>query len=337
MADPVVKLKFEGDPSDAVAAMDKVSSSADGMSGKIRSSGESFDRAGQGIDDTGEKAGDLESGLRGITDSAAGFAQIAQGDVMAGLTDLAGGAEALAFGLRGVVVPALKQVATRLAATRVGMMAQAAAARVARVATLAWAGAQRVLNAVMRMSPLAKVALAIGLVTAAVVWLWNRSEGVRRVIGRVWNWIWGKIRTVGKWIGGVVGGLWDGLTSGIEAAWRVISGIFDRISNAVGWVKRQIESLSGNLAGEAAAGLSDAQKRKLGLMHTGGIVPGSPGQEVPMMLEAGEEVTRAGARGQGGQTATLRAGDDFGELILATIRKAVRSQGGDVRVVLGRG
>lgn len=129
-----VTLTFAGDHDKLTNSFDEVGDAAKKMDQKVgdasRDLESSFDRVGGGIDDTGSKAGDLESGFRGVTDSMSGFSQIAKGDVMGGLTDLAGGAEALAMGFSGVVVPALSKAGTWLANTRVGMLAQAAATKV---------------------------------------------------------------------------------------------------------------------------------------------------------------------------------------------------------------
>lgn len=342
MAGPTVKLTFAGDSASAVKAMDKVGDSADSVDRRVRASGEGFDRAGDSIDGTGQKAGDLESGFRGITDSAAGFAQIAQGDVMAGLTDLAGGAEALAFGLRGVVVPALKSGVLWLRGTRVGTLAMAAASRVAAAAQLVMAAGMRVLNAVMRMNPIVRIVALVTLLGGAFLWLWNRSETLRNVVRAVWRAITAAVRASVNWIRGAIKWVWHGLVDGINWVYGKVKAVLNAIVGAARWVADQVRSIWESISGgaftsSAAAALNRARAAagKLPKRHEGGTVPGAPGQEVNMTLMAGERVTRAGASNR---TATLRSdGSAFSNLVLETVRKAVRQQGGDVQIVLGRG
>lgn len=344
MAGPTVTLTFAGDSDKLQKSFDDVGKSAKGMSTEVGSSSASFDRVGGGIDTTGNKAGDLESGFRGVTDSMSGFSQIAQGDVMGGLTDLAGGAEALAMGFSGVVVPALQRSVAWLAQTRVGTLAVAAAQRVAGAAAVVWAGAQRILNAVMRANPILLVVTAITGLIAIFVLAWKRSETFRNIVTGVWNaikngaqflWerlksIWGSItgflsRTASR-IGGFFSGMWDGMVSGLKAALNGVIWLINGAIDGINFIIRGVNHLPF---------VDIPQIGKIPTLHSGGIVPGAPGSETLALLQAGERVTPAG---QTSKTVMLQSdGSAFSDLIMSTLRNAVRREGGDVQLVLGAG
>ena len=68
----------------------------------------------------------------------------------------------------------------------------------------------------------------------------------------------------------------------------------------------------------------------LPVMHSGGVVPGTPGTEVLALLQAGERVTPIG--GSGATTVHLII---EGTGLLKGLRKEIRVQGGNVQTVLG--
>jgi Asp/Glu/hydantoin racemase len=69
-------------------------------------------------------------------------------------------------------------------------------------------------------------------------------------------------------------------------------------------------------------------------MHSGGVVPGAPGQEAMAILQAGERVEPA-SRADGRTVLELRGDGELARLLVELLRKAIRTQGGDVQVVLG--
>lgn len=346
-----VTLAFKGDSSSAVDAMKDVGSASDKMGQEVGASADEFkkvgsaaDAIGGSIDTTGSKAGDMESGFRGVTDSMSGFAAIAQGDVLGGLTDLAGGVEALATGFNGVILPALKNSVTWLGNTRVGMLAQAAAARVSQVASIGLAGAQRILNAVMRANPIMIVVGVLAALTGAFAILWEKSAGFRRFFISMWNGIKDVVGSVVRWIGrrwddlvgffsklpGRIGRAMGSLASVVSNVFKgAVNGAVDGLNwfldNTVNWLIRRVNDLTGIIGIPAIPEIP-----KIPRMHIGGIVPGSPGENVPIMAQAGEKLS---ARGQGERTVYV----DLGPEIMRMIRKAVKAEGGDVQIVLGSG
>lgn len=343
MADPTVKLTFAGDSSGAVKAMNDIQQEAKEVDTAVRSSGEGMNRAAEGFDNTETRALGFKDTLDGLGGSLEGIGEISRGNTYEGLLLLGQGVADFAGGVANFAIPALQRFGGWLAKTRVGSLALAAAQNVVRVATAAWAAVQRVLNAVLNANPIMKVVGLLTILGGALAAAWAASETFRNIVRGVWNAVWGTVKRVVGWIGDAVGGMWDGIVSGIQWAYDQAKGILDAVVDAAQWAARQVKEAMDFLLGSSKIqGMIDDAARGAGISvprrHSGGVVPGSSADEHLMLLRGGETVkpNTFGARG-GAQTVTLRAGDDMSAAILAVIRKAVRQQGGDVQVVLGRG
>lgn len=349
-----VTLTLAGDSSNLEKAFDKVGASSRGMADDIdkasRQSGEAFDKVGDGIDTTGGKAGDLESGFRGVTDSMSGFSAIAKGDVLGGLTDLAGGAEALATGFTGVLLPALKT-------TRVWSLAATAATKAQTIATKA-------LNFAMRMNPIGLVVTAIVLLVGALVIAYKKSETFRRIVDGAFravqkaasfafgwvksNWplllailtgpiglavlviVKKKDAIVGafKKIPGAIRSAFSGLASAISAPFTAAFGAIKSLWNStVGGFGFSVPDWVPKVGGKSFS---------IPQMHTGGIVGGAPGTEQLRMLMAGERVLPVGSSGASTVIEIRSSGSRVDDMLVELLRGAIRTRGGNVQVVLGR-
>lgn len=242
---PEVTLTFTGNSADLEGTFDRVGAGAEEMADEVESSTSSFDSMGSGISDTGQRAGDLESGFRGITDSMSGFSQIAQGDVMGGLTDLAGGAEALATGFSGVVVPALQKTVGWLAQTRIGMAAMAVWQGIVSAATKVWTGIQAAFNIVMALNPVVLIIIAIAALVAIIVLVATKTDWFQKLWKAIWSVIDQPVKAVWNFLKNV---WWKGVQlyiagvifvakkvwEGIKMYFGFWKGIFDRV---VGWFR----------------------------------------------------------------------------------------------------
>lgn len=164
------------------------------------------------------------------------------------------------------------------------------------------------------VAPLIAVGVAIAALVAGIVWLIEHFDAVKRVAGEVWDWIadkvtsavniamvpvhaiadaaanvWGSlvettrrvwdtvtsiVRSVVSTIGSVVNGLWNGIKSALSTA----------INGAIDVANRLIDGA--NLINP----FDDIPRIKHVSLHTGGIVPGLPGQEVLVRAQAGEQL-----------------------------------------------
>lgn len=338
-----VMLTFAGDSADLEKAFDRVGASADGMKKDIEKSGSSIDRAREGFDTVDTRAMGFRDTITGLQD---GFRGLSDDSLPLGerLLMLGMGVGDLASGFANFLLPQLKQAVTWLSHTRVGILAQAAAARVAQAATVAWTVVQRILNAVLNASPMMKIVGLITLVGGVLAWLANKVGGfgnlwriiwngvasaARWVAGKVvgaWNWIKDTIAGVVNWAGGLGGRMWGWLTSGLKAAVNFAIGLLNGVIDGINWLIRGWNSAS-FLPGKFG------EIGRIPVLHQGGVVPGAPGQEVLTLLQAGETVTPAGQGSQAPRTVHV----DLGPEIMRIIRQQVRDEGGNVQIVLGQG
>lgn len=114
------------------------------------------------------------------------------------------------------------------AATFIAAAAQRAFAIGARIAAVA----QMALNAVMAMNPFALVVIAIMIVVAALVYLWNTNESFRAACIAAWESICAAVSSAWDTISSAAAAAWDYITSAVSGAYAFIVGCFDSISAA---------------------------------------------------------------------------------------------------------
>lgn len=139
---------------------------------------------------------------------------------------------------------AMAGATAQLIAHRVASVASAVASGVARAATMAWTGAQWLLNAALNANPIGLVVIAIAALVGAIVLAWKRSETFRTVVIAVWNgiktavgavvaWfqstVWPVMKQVWEWIGQKAMWLWQNV---MVPAWN---GIQTVVSGVVAW------------------------------------------------------------------------------------------------------
>lgn len=201
-----VTLTFAGDEADLTRSFDKVGSSAKTMDDDVgrasRNTGESFDKVGSGLDNTYDKADALEAVGRGTADTMSGLGEIMAGNVLQGSTDLAGGIAALADGIGGAMIPALKAGVGWIKSTTV---------------------AQRALNLVQRASPIGLIITGLTLLVAGLILAYKKSETFRTIVQ-------GAMRAVQKAFGWIVDGFGN--------AWKTLGGAWGRFTTWLGgWPK----------------------------------------------------------------------------------------------------
>lgn len=191
--------------------------------------------------------------------------------------------------------------------------------------------AQWLFNASLWASPITWVVVGIVALIAGIVLLVKNWDKVREAGARAWRWI--KNAAVDSWewmkkLPGRIGDAFASIGRRISAPFRAG---FNAISNA--W-NNTVGNLSWTVPGWVpGVGGNTISAPRLPTFHTGGTVPGLPGQEVPIMALAGETVIPAG-RSSGGQTVYVR-GDAIIDGLIELIGREVRRRGGNVQMVLG--
>lgn len=152
--------------------------------------------------------------------------------------------------------------------------------------------AQWLWNIAMDANPIGLIILGIGALIAGIVLLVKNWDWVKRVGAAAWEYIkygaekaWNFIKKIPGWIGGA----FKSIVSFITAPFRkAFNGIADAWNNTIG---RLSWTVPGWIPGIGGNTISVPHLPKF---HTGGVVPGVAGQEVPIMALAGEEVVPRG-------------------------------------------
>lgn len=331
MAGNTVTMTFAGDSAQLESAFDRVGSAARSMDRDVRASADGFDRVGEAADSVDTRAMGFRDTLTGVQDGMEGVRVAQDGIGFEALLLMGFAIGDLASGLYNFLIPAMKSGVRWLRATRVGTLAAAAAQKVAAVGSKIWAGAQWLLNAAMTANPIGLVIAAIVALVAVVVLIATKTTWFQDL----WRAVWSKI-------GGPVTAAWNGIK-------RVTSRAFDWYISLPGKIGRAFARIGEKISAPFRAGfnaVSRAWNRTVGRLswslpgvgrisaprlptfHTGGVVPGSPGQQVPIMALAGETVSPPGRSG-GSLTIRVEAGAGgsmeraFADMVLGLIRTGV--------------
>lgn len=336
-----VTLTLAGDGSKLSQEFDKVGQASKQMADKVDSSSKSLADSGSGFDSLTESADGAESkfmGFHDVLDGVKGGLETLA-DPSASLTDkLIGLGQAgadIAGGLASFLIPALQGVWTKLTATAAAQWTLTAAQTAWNAVTEASAVAMKLLNAAFVSSPIGWIVLLIGGLVAAFVILWNKSEGFRNFFIGMWNGIKSVVGGVVDWIvnawngmltffGNIVtgiGNIFSGIGNAIKGAFKgAVNFVVDILNSVVGFFNKIIYGI--NLV-NPFSDIPDIPK--IPRMHTGGVVPGMPGQEVLMNVQAGERISTS-SQGSGGK---VIFGGDLDSLLARLIMKLIRN--GDIR------
>lgn len=334
-----------------------------------------FGRAGEAADGAEGKAQGFADVLTGTADIGAGTAEIMKGNLFEGFVTVGQGAADLAGGLASFLIPALSNLTRAGISNAVQTGRQTAAMVVQRGAALATAAAQKVLtagqwalNVAMRANPIGLVITAITLLVGGFILAYKKSETFRNIVngalGAVKNAAQGVARFFTGTVWPAIQSAWNGISSGATGAKNLVVGAFNSIVSFAKGVPGKIGGFFKGVGNAIAApfkaavsGIRSAWNNTVGgkgftvpgwipniggkefripYFHTGGVVSGAMGSETLAVLKAGERVT-GGSNSSSGPVIVLRSdGGRVGKLLIQILREAIRIEGGDVQVVLGR-
>lgn len=314
-----ITLTFAGDSSDATKAFGEVGQASEKMGDKVKDSSSAFDRAEEGFSTAEQRARGFRDMVTGTQDTVVGFGKILKGDFSADALLVAGaGVMDLAGGFSDLLVPSMKSAVQWLGKTRVGQLAVAAATKV-------WSGVQTVFNLIMSANPIGIVVVAIGALIAVVVLIATKTRFFQDTWKVVWTFVKQRAQDTWEWlkalpgkIGGVFKKVGDFISAPFRAAFNFIA---DAWNNTVGQLSFTIPNWVPGIGGNSIS------VPRLPKFHSGGTVPGVPGSEMLAVLQAGEKITPAGARG-GGEVLVIRSGGSkLDDAVVEIIARAVRQRG----------
>jgi hypothetical protein len=312
-----VTLTFGGDPSGAQKAFGSVGDSAKKMQDQVGNTSEGFNRAGEAADGAESKAQGFSDTLTGTADVATGFGQIMKGDLFGGFVMVGQGAADLAGGFADFLIPAL-------AKTKIATLAQAAASKTVAAATKVWDFAQKMFNITLLTSPLTWVVLAIAAIVVIIVLIATKTKWFQNIWKVAWSGIksaasntWEFLKKIPGWIQVAFAKVAGFITAPYRAAFNGIARLWN---STVGRLSFQIP---GWVPGIGGSGFSVPH---IPTLHSGGIVPGTYGQVVPILAMGGERVSSGASPGG---TTMISAGDALTRQIFKLVRDEVIARGGD--------
>ena len=291
-----VKLTFAGDADQLTKTMADVGSSAEKMGDKVghaskdmTDSGASFDRAAEGFDRAEQKAMGFRDTITGVQDSVGGLSKVLKGDFSGDALFQAGaGIGDLASGFSNLLIPAMKSAVTWLGNTRIAQLAVAAASEV-------WTGIQWLLNAALDANPVGLIIIAIAALIAIIVLIATKTTWFQDLWKVAWGWIKNTAVDVWEWLKALPDKLADvfksvagAISSPFLAAFNFVA---DAWNNTIGKLSWTVPSWVPFIGGDTIS--APKLPHMVSRFHTGGVVPGFPGQEVLAILQAGERVQTA--------------------------------------------
>lgn len=319
----------------------------------------SFDRATDGADRSEQRAQGFSDTLTGTADVMAGTAQIAKGDLFGGLVTLGGGFADLAGGAAAFLIPALQKAAGAMKALNLTFLTNpvflviAAIVALVAVFVIAYKKSEtfrRIVDGAFRG--------VLRIVTN--VWNWIRSNwplllaiitgpiglAVRFVV-KNFDTIKAKVQEIPDRIRGVFRNAKDFL---VNAGRQIVEGLWNGVRALSGWIADRVRGfISNNITGpiQRALRIFSPSKvmEKLGTYIPAGLAIGiakatGKVRSATASMTAATVPTPRASGAAGGAGLVLRidsAGSRLDELLLDTLRRAIRAQGGNVQAVLGRG
>jgi hypothetical protein len=278
-----VTLTFAGDSSSLERSMGNVGAKATAMAAdfdKAEAKSRSF---GGAVDKAGEAAGNSESKFMGTADlldglgGAFGLPTEGATGMMRAFGDLSGGFEVVQ-GMFSSGIGKLGQLASSLGITS--------------LATKVWTGIQAAFNLVMEANPIFLVGAAVVALGAALVIAYQRSETFRNIVQGAFGAVqdaaesvWGFIRTIPDKLLGIGEAIKNAILWPYKTAFNMVADLWNHTLGAVGF---EVPSWVPGVGGKGW------HFPEMPRFHTGGIVPGPPGAEVPILAMAGETVIPAG-------------------------------------------
>lgn len=284
MAGNTVTLTFAGDSKSLERSLGSVGGAAKAMASDLDGAGAKAGLTARAIGSAGEAADQSEGKFMATADlldglgGAFGLPTAGATNLFRAFGDLSGGFAGL-HELLGGGVEKIKAFGQALVSGE--------------IFTKAWAAAQKVFNLVMEANPAILIAGAVIALGLALYAAYQKSETFREVVKKAFDIVKGAAEAVWNFIKSIPEKLMDigeAIKDAILWPWKTAFNLVAKLwNNTVGKLSFTIPDWVPGVGGKGFS------MPKLPEFHTGGIVPGAPGTEVPIMAMAGETVTPAGA------------------------------------------
>lgn len=325
----------------------QIGSSEDAFAGLGRESGaagEALDRASGASSMLAGGLGDIGGALTEAFGEDSGIGQFGaqlekSGTIITGVT----GALDLMILANTAVQASWVRTAASMVAAKVSMAATTVATGVATAAQWLW-------NAAMTANPIGIIIVAIALLVGAIILIATKTDW----FGKLWQAIWGGIVAYFNWVVGnykaaagfivdAISWIGDNIGKLPGLIGRAFSGLYNILTwpfrTAFNWIANAWNNTVGRLSWTVPSwvpfvGGNSISAPRLPTLHSGGTVPGTPGQNVLTVLQAGERVGSPSASGGDAPTLVIRSdGTRLGSVLVELIAGAVRDAGGTPKVL----
>lgn len=310
---------------------------AAGQLGKaLLGQGRALKQVGIDFQDAGSVGANFDQIMTGLNDKVGGFAEV-QGKTAAGQAAILSNQ----FGeLKETVGAALLPALLKLA--EVGLkvvdwiqknkeIVGPLVGVIAAVTVVQWAW-----NVAMTANPIGLIIVGIAALIAAIVWVATKTTWFQDIWNAAWGWIKNTAIDVWEWIQTLpdrIGAVFSNIASAISWPFRTaFNFISDAWNNTIGKLRWSVPSWVPFIGGNTIAA---PQLRRF---HSGGVVPGPFGKEVPAILTAGERVLTAeqdAAMSGGPLFAEIDLGEGISQVVEIKLRR--RDAGVRRRVLAGAG
>ncbi|GAA2355371.1 hypothetical protein Cme02nite_69430 [Catellatospora methionotrophica] len=185
--------------------------------------------------------------------------------------------------------------------------------------------AQWLWNIAMSANPIGLIIIAVGALIAIIVLIatkttifqdaWRVSWGwIKKTAVDVWNWL----KELPAKIGSAFMKVAEFIGRPFRAAFNFVADAWNNTIGKLQWsVPDWVPVIGGNTIGAP----------RLPKFHSGGVVPGTPGQEVMTLLQAGERVTPSTSGGNVGRLEVASDGTQFGDALVEVMLRTLRGRG----------
>jgi hypothetical protein len=188
-------------------------------------------------------------------------------------------------------------------------------------------------NIAMTANPIGLIIVGIAALIAAIVWIATKTTWFQDIWNAAWGWIKNTAIDVWEWlqalpgrIGDVFASVANFITSPFRSAFNFIADAWNNTIGRLSWtVPSWVPFIGGNT-------ISVPQLRKF---HSGGVVPGPFGKEVPILARAGEEVLTADQRGRNVEVRVFIGDQELRDMVRVEVGEVNR--GTRRRVLAGAG
>lgn len=312
-----VKISFTGE----TTGLDKASKTAEKDMGSVSDS----------TDKLATKTG-TASGAFGALGSGFQLAGVQSGPWLAALGGLQLATDA-ASGASDLLTLALESQRVKQIGTTIATIASNVAQKAAAAASAVWTGAQWLLNAALDANPIGLVVLAIAALIAIIVVIATKTTWFQTIWKAAWGGIKAAAKAVGDWFSGPFVGFftkaWKWISDKGEAVWNWFKGLPGKFKTALSglgnilvapykFAFNKVVDLWNNTLGHfhlsipswvPLVGGKSFSFPQLPHFHSGGVVPGAPGQEVMAVLQGGERVIPRGQAASMAPTIHVYIGD----------------------------